>query len=93
MRGFVFYDGPSALDGAPIIGIAVLHSKNRKTGNMVQTFIIRADQSPLEAIATGDDASICGDCVRPVALAPVMSKSADRSCRFSAHGFAGHTLS
>lgn len=62
MRGFVFYDGPSALDGAPVIGIAVLHSENRKTGDMVQTFILRADQSPLEAIATGDDVSICGNC-------------------------------
>ena len=63
MRGFVFYDGPSAIDGEPIVGIAILHSETRKTGNMVQTFILRADQSPLEAIATGDDASICGDCV------------------------------
>jgi len=61
--GFVFYDGPSALDGAPIIGIAVLHSENIKTGDMVQTFILRADQSPLAAIDSGDDASICGDCV------------------------------
>jgi hypothetical protein len=62
-RGFVFYDGPSALDGAPIIGVAVLRSKNVKTGDMVQTFILRADQSPLAAIDSGADASICGDCV------------------------------
>jgi hypothetical protein len=62
MPGFVFYDGPSLIDGAPIIGIAVLESSNVKTGNMVQTYILRADQSPLDAIASGDDASICGDC-------------------------------
>lgn len=61
--GFVFFDGPSAIDGAPIIGIAVLHSQNIKTGDMVQTFILRADQSPLAAIDTGADASICGGCV------------------------------
>jgi hypothetical protein len=61
--GFIFYDGPSAIDGAPIIGIAVLHSENVKTGDMVQTFILRADQSPLAAIDSGDDSSICGDCV------------------------------
>lgn len=61
--GFVFYDGPSLIDGAPIIGIAVIHSENVKTGDMVQTFILRADQSPLAAIDSGDDASICGDCV------------------------------
>jgi len=63
IRGFVFYDGPSALDGAPIIGVAVLRSKNVKTGDMVQTFILRADQSPLAAIDSGADSSICGDCV------------------------------
>ncbi len=62
-RGFVFYDGPSALDGAPIIGIVVLRSANVKTGDLVQTFILRADQSPLAAIDSGADASICGDCV------------------------------
>ena len=61
--GFVFYDGPSMLDGAPIIGIAILESDNRKTGDMVQTYILRADQHPLDAIASGDDASICGDCM------------------------------
>ena len=63
MSGFVFYDGPSLIDGAPIIGIAVLESANIKTGNMVQTYILRADMAPLAAIASGDDASICGDCV------------------------------
>lgn len=62
MAGFVFYDGPSMLDGAPIIGIAITRSTNIKTGDMVQTYILRADQSPLDAIASGDDASICGDC-------------------------------
>lgn len=62
MRGFVFYDGPSLIDGAPIVGVAVLRSSNAKTGDMVQTYILRADMSPLAAIATGDDASICGDC-------------------------------
>jgi hypothetical protein len=62
MKSFIFYQGPSMLDGAPIVGIAVLRSKNGKTGDMVQTYIIRADQSPLEALASGDDVSICGDC-------------------------------
>lgn len=61
--GFVFYDGPSALDGAPIVGIAILRSDNSKTGDMVQTYILRADQHPLDAIASGEDASICGDCM------------------------------
>ena len=34
--GFVMYDGPSAIDGAPIVVIATLKSSNRKTGDMVQ---------------------------------------------------------
>ena len=61
-NGFVFYDGPSMLDGAPVIGIAVLQSENGKTGNMVQTYILRSDIDPLSALADGSDASICGDC-------------------------------
>lgn len=60
--GFVFFEGPSQIDGAPIVGIAVLRSTNRKTGDMVQTFILRANVSPLDALRTGADASICGAC-------------------------------
>ena len=62
MTGFVFYDGPSSIDGAPIVGIATLESRNGKTGDMVQTFIVRADEHPIEALRTGADRSICGDC-------------------------------
>lgn len=62
-RGFIFYRGLSPVDGAPIVGIAVLKSKNIKTGDMVQTYILRADLHPMDAIKTADDASICGDCV------------------------------
>jgi hypothetical protein len=76
--GFVFYDGPSLIDGAPIIGIAVLHSENGKTGDMVQTFILRADQSPLAAIDSGDDSSICGDCVHR--MGPWLEMPKPRTC-------------
>ena len=62
MAGFIFYRGPSPIDGAPIVAIATLKSKNSKTGDMVQTWILREDISPLEAIASGADASICGNC-------------------------------
>jgi hypothetical protein len=63
MPGFVFYDGPSLIDGAPIVAIAVLASENGKTGDMVQTYILRADVDPVSALRTGEDRSICGDCV------------------------------
>ena len=63
MAGFVFYRGKSPIDGAPIVAIATLESKNGKTGDMVQTWILREDISPLMAIKTGADRSICGNCV------------------------------
>ena len=68
--GVVLYDGPSKLDGAPIIAIAcriTQASNNTKTGAMVQTFIMRRDIAPHLALKTGDDASVCGDCkLRPI---------------------------
>jgi len=61
--GYVIYRGPSVLDGAPIVAIATMHSANRKTGDMVQTWILREDVSPVEASKAGADASVCGQCV------------------------------
>lgn len=61
----VLWQGASRLDGSPIAvlitGLAK-QSKNSKTGDMLQTWILRRDVSPTEAIATGADYSICGDC-------------------------------
>lgn len=37
-------------------------SKNPKTGNMVQVWILVKDQHPLDAIKTGNDSAICGSC-------------------------------
>mgnify|MGYP006401533571 FL=1 len=56
--GVVLYDGPSRIDGAPIIAIACRiadASNNSKTGAMVQTFIMRRDPAPHLALKTGDD--------------------------------------
>lgn len=62
-RNFVFYRGPSMIDGAPIIAIATItRSSNEKTGAMVQTWILRADMNPIAASRTGADVSICGNC-------------------------------
>jgi len=62
MKNFIFYKGPSILDGRPILAIATLNSNNRKTGNIVQTWILRADISPIEASKSGGDVSVCGNC-------------------------------
>lgn len=62
MAGIVFYRGASLIDGAPIVGIAIKSSSNRKTGDLVQTYIIRSDISPMNASKSGADVSICGNC-------------------------------
>lgn len=58
----IFYEGPSMLDGKPIVAIATRGSENRKTGDMIQTWILRRNVKPTEAIKLGLDRSICGDC-------------------------------
>jgi hypothetical protein len=79
----VIYNNPSMLDGQPIIVVAIIGSKNSKTGaGMIQTYILRADINPLEASKTGADASICGDCIhRGQATDNPLKKTAiNRSC-------------
>jgi hypothetical protein len=62
MPGALIYKGPSRIDGAPIIVVAVWDSSNRKTGNMLQTYILREDIDPRDANKYGEDYSICGTC-------------------------------
>lgn len=58
----ILYQGPSMLDGAPIIAIATVGSSNVKTGPMVQTWIIGSDMAPTEASKASADSSVCGEC-------------------------------
>lgn len=37
-------------------------SSNSKTGGMIQIYILNRNESPLDAIRSGADATICGDC-------------------------------
>lgn len=69
MPGSIIYRGPSMLDGAPIVVIALSGSTNRKTGDVVQTYILRADMAPMAALRTGADSTICGQCPHRPALA------------------------
>ena len=69
MLGYIAYEGPSLIDGKPIVVIVnkLDGSDNEKTGAIVQSFIIRADVAPVEALKTGADESICGACPhRPI---------------------------
>lgn len=64
-NGVIIYEGPSKIDGKPIVVIAnsLKVNKNRKIGNMIQTWILRSDIHPNDALKSGDDVSICGDCM------------------------------
>lgn len=59
----IIYEGPSLIDGMPIVVITTSDSRNSKTGNMQQTWILRSDIDPIAASRTGADRSICGDCM------------------------------
>ena len=64
-NGVVLYEGPSAINGDPIVVIATAVKKatdNRKTGDMIQVWILPTGVKPHEAIKTGADYSVCGDC-------------------------------
>lgn len=85
-NGAVIYRGPSQLDGKPIIVVVTglrSSSANEKTGNMLQTWILREDIAPHVAIKTGDDASICGSC--PHRGAATGDKAVGRTCYVQVH--------
>jgi hypothetical protein len=61
-KGFIIDKGLSPIDGKPYVAILTVKSTNRKTGDMAQVFILRDDINPVEAVNTGEDYSICGNC-------------------------------
>jgi len=65
--GIVLWQGKSLIDNERIMLVATGvmgggSSENRKTGDMIQTFILRRDVHPMTARRMGDDFSQCGDC-------------------------------
>jgi hypothetical protein len=84
-NGAVLWEGPSEIDGAPIVlivtGLAKV-SKNNKTDDMLQTWILRQDIAPHEAARSGADESICGDCAhRP----SVIEETGETRCYVQVH--------
>ena len=57
--------GPSRIEGSPLIVLVtgLRGSTNGKTGDMIQSYILRSDMSPLQALRTGNDTAMCGGCV------------------------------
>jgi hypothetical protein len=82
MKHAIIYNGPSLLDGQPIVVIATYSNRNTKTGHVVQTYILRSDMNPLEASKTGADFSICGNCPMrgEVTTDPQRKIAKDRKC-------------
>jgi hypothetical protein len=64
-RGIMFRS-MSALTKTPVEILTVFTgfkgSANRKTGNMVQSYILVADVEPVTAWKDGDDVAVCGNC-------------------------------
>ncbi len=61
----IIYDGPSLLNGEDIIVLATGYkrpSQNRKTGPMIQTFILHKHTPPTVAVKNHDDEAVCGNC-------------------------------
>jgi len=82
MKNAIIYKGPSLLDGKPIVVIATYSNRNKKTGHVVQTYILRGDLNPLEASKTGEDFSICGNCTMrgEVTTDPQRKQAKGRRC-------------
>lgn len=82
MKSAIIYNGPSLLDGQPIVVIATYSNRNTKTGTVVQTYILCRDKNPLEASKTGADFSICGDCTMrgEVTTDPQRKQAKGRRC-------------
>jgi len=65
-QGIIVYKGKSMLDGKPIIAIATGikdKTSNKKIGDMIPIWIMRADINPILANKIGYDSSVCpADC-------------------------------
>lgn len=83
-NGAILWEGASPIDGSPIVmiitGLAGKASDNRKTGEMLQTWILRRDMSPVDALKSGQDRAICGDCPMRGIVDPVTGKLKGRAC-------------
>lgn len=64
-NGIVLFEGKSLLNGRMIVVIATglkEKSSNGKTGNLIQTWILCKNITPKNALDSGKDKAVCGDC-------------------------------
>lgn len=79
-NGYILWEGTSRLDGrTPIVAIATMGtSKNSKTGDMIQTWILLRDIHPSAAAMDGNDGGICGEGESRCPFA--INKEGERGC-------------
>jgi hypothetical protein len=66
LNGRILWEGLSPVDGSPLVCIVTGltdKSDNGKTGEMLQTWILRQDVHPVEAFKTEAGRANCGDCL------------------------------
>lgn len=89
----IIYEGKSEIDCKPIVAILTgfnKSSKNPKTGDMPQVWIIRSDIHPVEALRIGEDISVCGSCPhRPKVTGKDALRDFSRSCYVNPMSFNG----
>ena len=64
-NSYILWEGLSPLDGKPLVLIATgfnARSANGKTGDMIQTWVLRQDVHPVEAFIGPEGYSNCGGC-------------------------------
>ncbi len=89
-NGAILWRGPSRLDGSPIMAIVTglrTASSNPKTGDMLQTWILRSDIHPTEALRLGLDSAICGSCYHRGEIADDGTIIRPRTCYVNPFGF------
>ena len=64
-NSYIVWEGASLIDGSPIVLILtgfVSSTSNRKTGRLIQSWILQQGIVPTEAAKKGLDSGICGNC-------------------------------
>jgi len=73
-NGNTIYNGPSQLNGNAIKSVITgtkTKSANVKTGDMAQMWIMVAEERPTDAVKSGADSAVCGECPHRPLLAKV----------------------
>ena len=74
MDSYKIFEGPSEINGQPIIAVVTHSTSNRKTGDTAQLWILPANIKPNAAVKTGDDEAVCGNCKHR----PLIAKKTNR---------------